>query len=175
MGWPNRRTERGFSHFQSQGKSWAPVQALCKWALLTDSPFGFCKRQTKQKRKERSVCVCEVRTSSNRGYLKKRGRSDRRKRRSLLRGRRKKSEVEKMGAGADSSMTASSGARTWFTERKQPRWFDTAPFIFSSFVPFLGQTYFQSPGKSVDSSLFLLLGLLAGYPFQQTWWSKYSG
>ncbi len=30
------------------------------------------------------------------------------------------------------------------------------------------QTYFQSPGKSVDSSLFPLLGLLAGYPFQQT-------
>lgn len=43
-----------------------------------------------------------------------------------------------------------------------------SPSIFSLSVPLLRQTYFQSPGKSVDSSLFPLLGLLAGYPFQQT-------
>lgn len=50
-------------------------------------------------------------------------------------------------------------------------------FLHPSFPPCSSscQTYFQSPGKSVDSSLFPLLGLLAGYPFQQTWWSEYSG
>lgn len=42
------------AHFQSQGKSLAPVRALCKWALLTDSPFGFCKKKKEEEEEENS-------------------------------------------------------------------------------------------------------------------------
>lgn len=56
------------------------------------------------------------------------------------------------------------------TEREERA--EQATLLHPAFVPLPRHTYFQSPGKSVDSSLFPLLGLLAGYPFQQTWWLK---
>lgn len=52
-----RTTGVSRAHFQSQGKSLAPVQALCKWALLTDSPFGFCKREKRQRKERKKVRV----------------------------------------------------------------------------------------------------------------------
>lgn len=57
------RRKTDCAHFQSQGKSLAPVQGLCKWALLTDSPFGVCRgeRQKEQKR----IGRCDVKKSKS--------------------------------------------------------------------------------------------------------------
>lgn len=96
----------------------------------------------------------------------------------------KKQRPGRKGAKAESFSGRWGGVeegRNLLMERKHPPP-DPCPsptdiFFHLSFLPFVPprcQTYFQSPGKSVDSSLFPLLGLLAGYPFQQTWWSEYS-
>lgn len=61
-------------------------------------------------------------------------------------------------------------SRGWRREKKEQSRLHL--LLHPAFVPLPRHTYFQSPGKSVDSSLFPLLGLLAGYPFQQTWWLK---
>lgn len=130
QGGPGRGTDTSCAHFQSQGKSLAPAQALCKWALLTDSPFGFCERkrgERENRKKRRKQRRCDVKkTKSSTSYWNSDGSESWESRTS--RGEERKTWAEgQRGARADSSATPSSRAETCWWEKKQLRGVTTPP------------------------------------------------
>lgn len=124
---------------------------------------------TERKEKERRKSMCDVKEPPEKGRkescLISDGRSE-----AMLREDRAKRGARKKEERIRRLHSLVIESRGWRREKKEQSRLHL--LLHPAFVPLPRHTYFQSPGKSVDSSLFPLLGLLAGYPFQQTWWLK---
>lgn len=168
---PSRRT--GISSLSKSRKKFGPCSSSVQVSTFNRFPIWFLQER-KKKERERKKSMCEVKKSSI-SYLNKDGRKGRSELKEQEvttewkeKRRRKREEHKQSPSGLCHREQRPADRKETAELITPPLPTSLSPSIFSPFVPLFCQTYFQSPGKSVDSSLFPLLGLLAGYPFQQT-------